>query len=130
MSNFLGNDVDVVSWEFGANEGRKADGLESYLRHALMLQAGSIPPKFMLMEGKRWFGDIVEKYNKLGFLVDPLVMHVDDAVKPLLELGSKPPGVNDWNTWCVMHRPLFAAPVSVALIHIIASLAATTTICV
>ena len=34
LSNFLGEDSDLVSWDYSMNEGNDATGLESYIRHA------------------------------------------------------------------------------------------------
>jgi len=103
LNNVLGDDVDVVSWEFGKNEQNAADGLESFMRHMMVLNSGGVPPKFILMDDVRNRRDMVQKYNNIRSLVDPIVVHVDDAVKPLLNevaITKKPPlGVSDWDAW-------------------------------
>lgn len=39
LNNFLGEDADVVSWDFSMNEaGGVADGLEAYLRHTIAMK--------------------------------------------------------------------------------------------
>ena len=39
LDNFLGDDVDVISWDYSMNEaGGVADGLEAYIRHGLSMK--------------------------------------------------------------------------------------------
>ena len=39
LDNFLGDDVDVISWDYSMNEaGGIADGLEAYIRHGLSMK--------------------------------------------------------------------------------------------
>jgi len=103
LSNFLGEDADVVTWEFGKNEQSKADGLDSFIRYAHALSSGKIPPKFMLMDDSKSRVDLMKKYKLLkqrGFMTDSIAVNVDTAIKPLLAReGAPPAGVNDWDAW-------------------------------
>jgi len=101
LTNFLGDDADLVSWDYGMNEGNGASGLESYVRQSLAMMPKS-PPLFMLLDKKRPRLDLLQKYVDLGVLPDPVALGGRDAVdKKLLELpeNDKPPGLQQWNEW-------------------------------
>jgi hypothetical protein len=66
LPNFLGDDADAVSWDYGMNEGRGAAGLESYVRQSLMLPKS--PPMFILLDMKRPRLDFLQKYVSMGVL--------------------------------------------------------------
>ncbi|KAL7459079.1 hypothetical protein ACHAWC_010743 [Mediolabrus comicus] len=67
LPNFLGDDADAVSWDYGMNEGRGAAGLESYVRQSLMLPKS--PPMFILLDMKRPRLDLLQKYVKVALNV-------------------------------------------------------------
>jgi len=106
MSNLLGDDADVVSWEFGLNEGRDADGLESYVRHAMSMPHS---PKFLLMDnlkGRRnQRFDILKSYADNGANIDSLVIDYETAVKSFVDKNvvkesfKNLNGFNRWNEW-------------------------------
>ncbi|KAL7542174.1 hypothetical protein ACHAXR_011579 [Thalassiosira sp. AJA248-18] len=100
LSNFLGEDADVVSWDYGMNEGNGASGLESYVRQSLMMPKS--PPLFVLLDMKRPRLDLLQKYVNLGVLPDPIALGGRDAVdKKLLQLpeGERPSGLQKWDEW-------------------------------
>lgn len=101
LSNFLGDDSDLVSWDYGMNEGNGATGLESYLRQALLMPKS--PPLFVLLDvksGKRL--NMLQKYVDLGVLPDPIALGNKEAVdKKLLQLpeNERPIGLQKWDEW-------------------------------
>jgi len=101
LSNFLGKDADLVSWDYGMNEGNGALGLESYVRQSLLMPKS--PPLFVLLDtksGKRL--DILQKYVNLQALPDPIALGNKDAVdKKLLQLpeNERPIGLQKWDEW-------------------------------
>jgi len=101
LSNFLGKDADLVSWDYGMNEGNGALGLESYVRQSLLMPKS--PPLFVLLDmksGKRL--DILQKYVNLQALPDPIALGNKDAVdKKLLQLPEieRPIGLQKWDDW-------------------------------
>ena len=100
LPNFLGEDADAVSWDYGMNEGNGAAGLESYVRQALMMPKS--PPMFILLDMKRPRLDLLQSYVNMGFLPDPVALGGRDAVdKKLLQLPEtdKPLGLQKWDDW-------------------------------
>ena len=101
LSNFLGDDADLVSWDYGMNEGNGASGLESYVRQSLMLPKS--PPLFVLLDLKsRQRSELLQKYVNMGVLPDPIALGNKDAVdKKLLTLpeGERPTGLQKWDEW-------------------------------
>ena len=101
LPNFLGEDADLVSWDYGMNEGNGASGLESYVRQALMSMPKS-PPLFVMLDNKRPRLDILQKYVNMGVLPDPIALTGRDALdKKLLALpeDQRPSGLQQWDTW-------------------------------
>jgi len=101
LSNFLGEDADMVSWDYGMNEGNGASGLESYVRQALLMP--KTPPMFVMLDMKsRHRLDLLQKYVDLDVLPDPIALGGRDAVdKKLLLLPEKdrPSGLQKWDEW-------------------------------
>ena len=101
LSNFLGNDADLVSWDYGMNEGNGALGLESYVRQSLLLPKS--PPLFVLLDMKsKKRLDILQQYVNLGVMPDPIALGNKDAVdKKLLSLpeNERPIGLQKWDEW-------------------------------
>ena len=101
LSNFLGEDSDLVSWDYSMNEGNDAIGLESYIRHAL----ATLPkrPLFVVLDDKRNRMDLINKYVDLGILIDPVaIIRRDNVVdKKLLSRKEEelPEGLTRWNEW-------------------------------
>ena len=106
MDNLLGSDADVVSWEFGLNEGNSADGMESYLRHAMAMPRS---PKFLLMDtlkrGNSPRLDVLKHYTQVGAMIDSLFVDYENSIKPLVQGNevkseySTFPGLNAWDQW-------------------------------
>jgi hypothetical protein len=98
MSNFWGLDADVVSWDYAMNEaGGIPQGMEAYLRHALMLprRPKMIVKDTHLAEPRR---AVLRKYLELGMIKDSLVIQSDPAAQPFLQRKEefRPPGFQDW----------------------------------
>lgn len=100
LPNFLGEDADLVSWDYGMNEGNGASGLEGYVRQALVMPKR--PPLFVLLDMKRPRLELLQKYVDLEALPDPIALGGKDAVdKNLLKLpeGDRPIGLQKWDQW-------------------------------
>lgn len=100
LSNFLGEDADLVSWDYGMNEGNGALGLESYVRQALMMPKS--PPIFVMLDMKKPRLDVLQEYVNSGALPDPIALAGKEAVdKALLKLpeDKRPPGLQKWDEW-------------------------------
>ena len=101
LSNFLGEDSDLVSWDYSMNEGNDATGLESYIRHAL----ATLPkrPLVVILDDKRNRMDLIDKYVDLGTLIDPVAIIRGDNIvdKNLLSRKEEelPEGLTKWNEW-------------------------------
>jgi hypothetical protein len=91
LSHFLGEDADVVSWDYGMNEGRGAAVLESYIRQALQLPKR---PKFLMLDSNEERSRVLKKYSKAGLLPDAIrVSRATDLAIP----EHPPPGLKDWD---------------------------------
>lgn len=116
MSNFWGEDVDVVSWDYSMNEaGGIPEGLEAYLRHTLELKRkpALIVKDTHLAQDRR---DLLQQYfdmttttsstataktttgDRLGLVQDYVVIHTDPAAKPFLDRAEehRPVGFQEW----------------------------------
>jgi len=100
LSNFLGDDSDSVSWDYGMNEGNGASGLESYVRQSLMLP--NSPPLFILLDMKGPRLNLLQQYADLGYLPDSIALGGRDAVSKellLLPESDRPEGLKEWDIW-------------------------------
>ena len=101
LPNFLGEDADLVSWDYSMNEGNDATGLEAYIRQAM----ATLPkrPLFVILDNKRQRMDLIKKYVKLGALVDPVAIIRGDNVVDKKLLSKKeedrPEGLTRWDEW-------------------------------
>jgi hypothetical protein len=116
MSNFWGDDVDVVSWDYSMNEaGGMPQGLEAYLRHTLQLkrQPALIVKDTHLAQDRR---DLLQRYFDMNMTTitatpatgsndllqslvqDYVVVHTDPAAKPFLDRVEehRPAGFQEW----------------------------------
>jgi hypothetical protein len=90
LSHFLGDDADVVSWDYGMNEGRGAAVLESYIRQALQLPKR---PKFIMLDNNKERSQVLEAYAKTGLLSDAIRVSRAELTIP----ENPPPGLRDWD---------------------------------
>lgn len=100
LANFLGTDSDVVSWDYGMNEGNGADAFESYLRQSV----ASLPkrPMMIALDNKSSRIKMLEGYANNGILVDSIVVSRAEVLeKKFLEMKEeeRPLGFRDWDTW-------------------------------
>ena len=105
---------DVVSWDFGMNEGSGGpEGLEAYIRQLISTYSSSlIPPKLIVKDsftaGKR--KEVLREYSSI--LSDPVVLHTDHAVDTMFKAtktaasdtneesdSRRPPGFRKWRDW-------------------------------
>ena len=102
LPNFLGRDSDVVSWDYGMNEGSEATAFESYMRQSI----ATLPkrPMMILLDTKRTRVDMMKAYNSNGALLDSIAVGKGDVVKKKFTgIGfddkTKPIGFKKWNEW-------------------------------
>ena len=101
LPNFLGMDADVVSWDYGMNEGNGAEAFESYLRHSI----STLPkrPMMIMLDTKARRVDMLKKYFDNGSLMDSIAVgRADVAVnKHILEKAEsdRPEGFQKWDEW-------------------------------
>jgi len=100
LRNFLGEESDLISWDYGMNEGNSAEAFEAYVRHAMLMPH---QPMVMMLDDKRARKNVLEKYAQDGFLVDPIAVGKGEVVKDLLgkyeEEKDRPPGLKEWDVW-------------------------------
>lgn len=97
MKHFLGDDADVISWDYSMNEGKGATVLESYIRHGLALPH---QPMILLLDTTKERCDILEQYSDMGILGDAISLAKGEVVdKTLLALpdDQRPPGLREWD---------------------------------
>lgn len=101
LPNFLGKDSDLVSWDYGMNEGNDSKGLEAYIRHALATMPKQ--PLIVILDDKRSRMQLMEKYVEMGALVDPVAIIRSGNVvdKTFLEMNEedRPDGFKKWDEW-------------------------------
>jgi len=93
--------LDVLSWDFSMNEANDVvEGMEGYIRQVLTLENQDIKPMLLvkdthLAEHRR---RLIDSYVKTGSLMDPIVLHTDQASEPFLEVeeDSRPIGFQRW----------------------------------
>jgi hypothetical protein len=102
LPNFLGTDSDVVSWDYGMNEGSEAQAFESYMRQSI----ATLPkrPMMIMLDTKRSRVDMMKAYNGNGALLDSIAVGRGDVVKKdYKSIGTddstKPIGFQKWNEW-------------------------------
>lgn len=102
LKNFLGSNSDVVSWDFGMNEGNDAKGLESYFRHAMTSLDKN--PMFIVLDNKPPRKKLIQEYAKKGYAPDSIFLDRDkmtksETAKKLISSPSPPNGFKDWDVW-------------------------------
>ncbi len=100
LKNFLGDDSDVVSWDYGMNEGNGASAFESYIRQSIT--SLSKRPMMILLDNKRTRIDMMKAYHKNGYLLDSIALGRGEVVsKELLakEETNRPIGLQRWDEW-------------------------------
>jgi len=117
LPNFYGvDDIDVISWEYGLNEGggrqpKDAAGLEAYLRHSATSVGARntangentfrIPPKFLLRDDPKANSrrKMIEHYVEARVLPDAVAIYPEKISKQYTTRtneAEKPPGFRDW----------------------------------
>lgn len=100
LPNFLGNDSDVVSWDYGMNEGNGAGAFESYMRQSIATMPKR--PMMILLDNKKSRVDMMKKYNTNGALLDSIAVGKGEVVKKeLLDMEEidRPIGLQRWDEW-------------------------------
>jgi len=100
LENFLGEDVDVISWDFSMNEaGGVPNGLEAYIRHAMTLRR---KPMMIVKDTGRNIAarrrELLQDYVDFGVLKDPVVLSIEDAMEEFATLSEDmlPIGLREW----------------------------------
>jgi hypothetical protein len=96
LEHFLGEDADVVSWDYSMNEGRQSSVLESYIRNALLLPR---KPMFLMLDTNQQRCNVLDTYAKSGLLPDAIrVARASDALDfDPKTMENPPPGFQEWN---------------------------------
>ena len=98
FKNYLGQDVDVVSWDPElTNRGDTNAAFEAYLRNAISMEHSPmmIVREYVYTETRR---ELLQKYVDLGAIRDPIVVNLEAAVYPFKDLDESilPAGFRDW----------------------------------
>ncbi len=100
LPNFLGDDSDVISWDYGMNEGNGAEAFEAYLRQGV--RNLSKRPMMIMLDNKKPRINLLQAYFKNGVLPDSIAVGRGEVVsKNLLEKEEKdrPIGLQNWDKW-------------------------------
>ena len=100
LHNFLGDDSDVISWDYGMNEGNGAEAFEVYLRQGISNLAKR--PMMIMLDTKKSRVDLLKAYYKNGVLTDSIAVGRGEVVnEKLLKLTEedKPIGFQNWDVW-------------------------------
>jgi hypothetical protein len=99
FQHFLGNDADVVSWDYSMNEGKGAAVLEAYLRQSQV----QLPhhPMMIVLDTNKFRCNLLDRYAQVGLLQDGLCVGmakdvVEDRNFFTLPDNQKPPGFRNW----------------------------------
>ena len=100
FDSFLGDDVDVISWDYSMNEaGGVADGLEAYIRQGLSMKR---QPMLIVKDTSTSIAqeryDLLQQYVDKGFLKDPIVLGIEDTINTFLNVKDEymPTGFRNW----------------------------------
>lgn len=96
LSHFLGDDADVVSWDYSMNEGRQGGVMESYVRQALLLAK---KPLFLMLDTNKERTKVLDAYSKTGLLPDAIrVGRANDVLDfDPTTMKNPPAGFKDWD---------------------------------
>jgi len=99
--HFLGDDADVISWDYSMNEGNGAAVMESYLRLS-QKALHEKQPMMIVLDKNPQRRKLLLDYAKLGILHDGILLSRAGEVIPksVLELedsDSKPVGLHKWD---------------------------------
>lgn len=100
LPNFLGTDSDVVSWDYGMNEGNGAEAFESYLRQSVT--GLNKRPMMIMLDTKKNRVNLLKSYKKNGVLLDSIAVGRTEIIKKeYLEMDEekRPSGFQKWNEW-------------------------------
>jgi len=100
LPNFLGADSDVVSWDYGMNEGNGAEAFEAYVRQSV----ATLPkrPMMIILDTKSKRVNLLNEYHKNGALLDSIAVGKGEVIsKGLLALSEdeRPSGLKKWDEW-------------------------------
>jgi hypothetical protein len=100
LPNFLGDDADVISWDYGMNEGNGAEAFEAYLRQGISNL--SKRPMMILLDNKRPRINLLKEYYKNNVLTDSIAVGRAEVVKKELlakDEKDRPVGLQKWDEW-------------------------------
>ena len=100
LPNFLGEDSDLVSWDYGMNEGNRDQGLEGCVRHAMTSPKS---PMIIVLDNKGPRMDLLQRYVQGGALEDTFTVKRGEGLSSptLMSLPeeAKPEGLREWDLW-------------------------------
>jgi hypothetical protein len=98
LEHFVGEDPDVLSWDYSMNEGRGASVLEAFVRQSL--QRLSKRPMIIMLDKDQRRSDVLKQYTDKGILADAITVGRKEDVldtKTLESLKALPPGFQEWD---------------------------------
>lgn len=93
FEHFLGNDLDVLSWDYSMNEGRGASVLESYLRHS---QQQPRRPMMILLDTNAQRCNLLKEYTDNHWLSAGLCVGKAKEALPD-KFDTSLPGLQHWD---------------------------------
>ncbi|KAI2499555.1 hypothetical protein MHU86_14916 [Fragilaria crotonensis] len=107
LPHFLGEDADVISWDYSMNEGNGAAVLESYIR----LSQKSLSrkrPMMIVLDKNPQRKKLLQDYARMGILLDGVSISRAGEVIPKELLEEKdesmlPVGLHNWNDFGAPH---------------------------
>lgn len=107
LPHFLGEDADVISWDYSMNEGNGAAVLESYIR----LSQKSLSrkrPMMIVLDKNPQRKKLLQDYARMGILLDGVSISRAGEVIPKEMLEEKdesklPVGLHNWNDFGAPH---------------------------
>ena len=97
LDHFVGNDPDVLSWDYSMNEGRSASALEAFVRQSM--KQLSKRPMIIMMDKDERRSALLKQYTEMGLLADAITVGRKEDIfegGALPSLKPLPPGFQEW----------------------------------
>jgi hypothetical protein len=101
LEHFVGDDPDVLSWDYSMNEGKSASALEAFVRQSL--QRLSKRPMIIMLDKDERRSHLLKQYTDMGILGDAITVGRKEDVfeggttSTLPNLQPLPPGFQEWD---------------------------------
>jgi len=102
LNNYLGVEANVVSWDVGMNGRQDSIGaFEGFLRNVMVMNLEEKEKPMVVVREASGIGtrrELLQKYVDIGALDDPILIDMEKATKPFLDLTDEitPPGFRNW----------------------------------